>query len=149
MSAVASGELAAAEANDLGGILAAYVKTLEATDFETRLRALEAKAADDHESSGKWQKLLQQRLSRLKWIRSEQPPSIICTLTMVGGTAETGPIEEYCDCAEVDGQVWHRQPDETLANFKDRVKAELSPDAPFTLIAIFQEKNPDDPCNAV
>jgi hypothetical protein len=44
VKAVASGDLTSTEASDLGALLANYVKTIEATDFEARLRSLEAKA---------------------------------------------------------------------------------------------------------
>ena len=42
-AAVADGELTPSEAAELSKLVAAYVKALEASDFDQRLRAIEAK----------------------------------------------------------------------------------------------------------
>jgi len=41
LAAVADGELTPSEASELGKLVESYVKTLEATEFEERLRRLE------------------------------------------------------------------------------------------------------------
>jgi hypothetical protein len=47
VAAVAAGELTSAEASDLSRLVEAYVKALEAVEFDQRIRALEVSAKRD------------------------------------------------------------------------------------------------------
>jgi hypothetical protein len=47
VAAVAAGELTSAEASDLSRLVEAYVKALEAVEFDRRIRALEENAKRD------------------------------------------------------------------------------------------------------
>jgi hypothetical protein len=85
-------------------------------------------------------KVLKKRLAELE-ARAGSTPEVKRVIILVSFVEPNGSCE--ADRAEAKGQVWHREPNETLEQFEDRVIAEMRKGGSFPKVVIFWPRKSD------
>jgi hypothetical protein len=128
-AAVAGGDLTPAEAAELSRVIDGYVKTLETTEIERRLRLSKREQCAMRSNIPRRLRQLEQKVH----IHDPPQPVIFVTFVSPGRPSQSRRAE----CGD---QVWERAPGETEENFQSRVRESLQRDERSPTVVIFSPK---------